>query len=137
VIPVVGVLAGNTAEQAAYMLANFGGPDEVPVLDRHLGTPVGWIRAVMPDGPNVWFSARVHDATLAERIRRGPVPVSMEIGGLGVKPVRDGISVPFLIAGPAYRGNRFRPGWVLLAVAVLGEGEQPLRPGSALWAATT
>jgi hypothetical protein len=129
VIAAQGVLAGNAPDEIAGIVAHFQ-PAEVPLTDGHLGSPVGWLAALLPEGANVWFTALIDSAAMAARVQRGPVPVSMEIGGLGVKPARDGHSVPFLAAAPAFRGNRFRPGWVLLAVAVV---DQPARLGSALW----
>jgi hypothetical protein len=74
----VGVLRGNMAEEIAYIVRNFQ-PDAVPLLNRHLGEPVGWVRSLMAHGADLWFLAATDDQAMAERLRRGPVPASAEM----------------------------------------------------------
>lgn len=132
---VAGVLRDLEPDLVTGVVAHFA-PAEAPVVDGHLGRPVGTVARVLGEGRNVWFVAEIDDPAIAHRLARGPVAVSIEAEGLGVRTRIDepGLALPTLAPATSYRGTRGRLGWVLLAVAVMRDGDASARPGSVLWA---
>lgn len=130
----VGVLRRNTPQELAGIRARFE-PDAVPLVDGHLGRPVGWVRDLMVDGSDIWLVCATDDGPMGARLRRGPIAASAEIQGVGVvfDPAGDGQRIPGLMPSTSYRG-KLGSGWTLLAVALLPPGVPPARPGSAMWA---
>ena len=136
-ISAVGVLRDNSPAALAGIIGNFDGPDLVPLLPHHhSGDVVGWLQGVLERGSDVWFIAHVTDDAMAERLRRGPVDVSLELSGDRTVRVPANFTGQVLPGGvwgfPHYRG-RLGPGWTLTGVAILREGEPPGAKGSGMW----
>jgi hypothetical protein len=125
-----GCLRDNTPPEVAGIVANFR-RDVVPLTDGHWGRTVGWLRAVQADGLVIWFTALVGDASMADRVRRGPVSISLEIEGRGVLPRPDERGFRFGWTSRDFRGS-VGPGWTLTAVAVLRDSDRPGAVGSRL-----
>jgi hypothetical protein len=131
-----GVLRDNGSAEVADIAAHFR-PDEVPLIDHHWSSvPVGWVRAILPEGSDIWFVATVDDAGMADRLHRGPVGVSLEMEGRGVVPLPSerGHILPVILP-TAYRGTIAERGWTLVGIACLRDDDPPGAPGSALWSA--
>ncbi len=126
-IRVVGVLRANSATEIMGILTNFR-PDEVPVLDRHWGRAIGWVRSLTADRSDIWFLALLDDDAAA----RLPSAISSEMAALGVpiRPDEPGLVLPFALP-TRYRGS-LGPGYTLEAVALIGDG-RPAAPGSEAW----
>jgi hypothetical protein len=102
----------------------------VPVLYGHDGPPLGYLDRLRSDGPDLHWTATVvlGPGTLLERLRRGGVPVSIEVAEW--PPPRRGVGR----GGPVrYYAGRVEAGPNLVGVALLPPGVRPAARGSVAW----
>jgi hypothetical protein len=123
---------GRPADQeweARLMVERFR-PGTVPVLLGHDGPPLGYLTGLRSEGPDLRFFASVllGPGAMLERLRRGGVPVSIEVADY--PPPRREVGR----GGPVrYYTGRIEAGPNLVGLALLPPGVRPAARGSVAW----